>query len=97
VPSLKTMVIPDKPVLEIDRTSSTSGNAYITDSMGKVMSCSTSSEANPGASVLTATWTLVTSGKASRFNFGMTIYEVNPNTISAIITKRRLRTDQSIK
>jgi len=67
VPSLKTTVIPDNPVLEIERTSSTSGNAYITASIGKVINCSTSSAANPGASVLIATCTLVTSGKASKF------------------------------
>ena len=55
VPSLKTTVIPDKPVLEMERTSSTSGRLYITASIGKVISCSTSSEARPGASVLTVT------------------------------------------
>ena len=55
VPSLKTTVTPDKPVLEIERTCSTSGKAYITASMGYVMSCSTSSAASPGASVFTAT------------------------------------------
>ena len=97
MPSLKTTVIPDKPVLEIERTSSTSGNAYITASIGKVINCSTSSAANPGASVLIATCTLVTSGKASKFRRGIVKIAIAVNAIKAIITNNRFVTDQSIK
>ena len=97
MPSLKTTVIPDSPVLEIERTSSTSGNAYITASIGKVISCSTSSEARPGASVLMATCTLVTSGNASKFKRGIVKKAEAVNAIKANITNNRFVTDQSIK
>ena len=80
----------------MERTSSTSGKAYITASIGYVINCSTSSEAKPCASVLICTCTLVTSGNASRLSLGTTnmAYAIEP--ISNKRIKKRLCVAASI-
>src|SRR5690606_5254405 len=75
-----TTVMTDRPNLEMDRISTIPGILATACSIGKVISLSTSGAASVGDTVMTCTWLLVISGRASR---GSRVTSMEPHTTSA--------------